>query len=222
MRYVAFTALMLAVLVNAAPGFADDKTPMPSLPVPPGSDDVTAKQQADDFLGQAKDAYKEGHYRQAQNLVDKAQIAIRTKRAELYKALLPAASGEWKVDDNADKRIVFGFVNNNNSNVSRTYTGYGHTVKISYLIDPQTMGMMRPFISPGDQDSSPEEVKGYQAIYKDSSSQQINPAFRNGTAHQLTIYEGDVVAVIQSDTLPKSTMMEFANAIDFAKIKAVQ
>jgi hypothetical protein len=214
--------LSAAILAFAicTPVVAEDKAPPAAAPsLPPGLQDLVQTaplQEGDVYMDQAKQAYLAGQYKKSLDLLGKAQTVIRTKRAELFKPLLPPATGKWQIEESKnDNMTAPPALLGGMSLVSRVYTGYGYTVELKFIIDSPMMSMLGGLLQAAGKDAKTEEIKGNKAIYKETS-------VGAGSHHQLMIFCGDVLISLESTNLPKEFMMQFANAIDYDKIKAVQ
>jgi len=235
-----FVASTLVFLSSASvmPAFADNAAPtMPPAQIASTQGDISAppmaklpnsapqeapKLQPDQYLTQAQDAYKNGELKQSLDLIAKAQTGIRTKRAELYKPLLPPTPENWKENDGNDSQLTMdASMLGGMSAITRTYTGYGHTISVAYIVDSPMMNflstMMKMVSALKGPTNSTETVQGNQAMYK-----EVENKAKGTTSHQLMVFAGDVMVVLQSDTLPKETIMQFADIVPYEKLKTVK
>jgi len=220
-----FALVCATVIGGSAPVFADDPphVALPQMASPPSPPDVAPKE--DTVIGpmnHAIEAYQAGKFKEALKLSDDAQSGIRAKHVALYRALLPPApAGGWTEEDKNDSGATLGAqLVGGLSVVGRDYKGGGHTASIAYVIDSPMItmlsGIMQAITSASGPNGSSEEIKGYKATYKEQSEDH------KAAAHQLTVFAGDVVVMVQSNTLPKETLMQFANIIDYDRLKTVQ
>lgn len=218
-------AFVCVVIIAAQPAIASDapKVTLPSAPALPASTEQPASEdKVVDFMNQSIKAYQDGKFKESLKLSDEAQNGIRDRHAELYRALLPSVpSGGWTLEDKADVSATLGTpIVGGMSVVARSYKGGGHTATIAYIVDSPMMSLlsnvMQAISSASGPNVSTEDIKGNKATYREQSTE------RKGANHQLMIFAGDVMVLVQSDTLPKETLLQFANLVDFDKLKTVQ
>jgi hypothetical protein len=201
-------------VASAAPMPTPAPLPAPA-PTPPFADGVMVS------MHNAEAAYQAGMYKNALKFTDQAEGDIRTKHAALYRSLLPPAPAVgWVSQDKNDNNSTLGAaLAGGMAIVSRDYKGGTHTASISYVVDSPMLtmvsGMLGAVAAASGPNSEAMEIKGNKALYREQAPSD------KGEAHQLMIYAGDVMVMVQSNTLPKNTLVQFANIVDYDKLKTV-
>ncbi len=117
--------------------------------------------------------------------------------------------------------------------MSRGYTNNGQKVKITFVTDAPIMSFIvpllqsfAPLIAKGD--LAQGTIKGYPSIYFENNGnavQGMQPAVASGkqpAVHVLTVLMGDVIVTLSSETLGREFLTQFANVVDYDKLKVGQ
>jgi hypothetical protein len=170
------------------------------------ADDVT------DSIDEAVKAYKAKDFATAAQSLDAAAQLVRQKRAELFKALLPAPPAGWKAEDataQAAAAAMFG----GGVSAERHYTkGDSSSITVKLITDSPIMQgvlmmMGNPMFANAD-GGKLERIKGQKAIFKN----------KNGSGSVNVVVNGTLLVQIEGSDVTDADLRAFAEAIDYTKI----
>lgn len=176
--------------------------------------------QIEEIIVRAETSYKQGKFKDALTQLDRAQTEIRQQRVELFRHLLPAAPKDWALvtSPEEDGKSVGAALMGGGSTISRSFSSNGHTATVSYITDSPMVTMLSGLANalggmvPAK--TNQISVNGYNANYEEKSEQ-------GKKKHMLTIFAGDVLVSVESETLDKETLVQFANLINLSKLTQV-
>ena len=197
----------------------------------------------DVLIQRAEAAYKDKRFKDVMIALQMAQDALRRQHMDYYAGLLPQAHGDgWTLDEvKPEDTICFGEqMFGGGAALSRSYSNNGQRVKVTFVTDAPIMSFIVPLLQGfapllANGELAQGTVKGYPSIYFENkendmqaelpASQQVvvkaSPA-KQPPMHILTVLTGDVIVNISSETLGKDFLGQFANIIDYERLKAGQ
>ncbi|MBN1327162.1 MAG: hypothetical protein JW996_04365 [Candidatus Cloacimonetes bacterium] len=161
--------------------------------------------------------YKDGDYSQAIENLSYANQLIKQKKGENLEVLLPAPLSGWEADDatsSAAADALFG----GGITVSRDYYKEDSNINITIMSDsPMMQSMMmimsNPMFATSD-GGKIETINGQKAIVKFEASG------RSGDVN--IIVNGKYMITVQGNNITKNDLVDYAKAIDYNKIAALQ
>ena len=169
------------------------------------ADDVT------DSIDEAVKSYKANDFSAASQSLEAAAQLVRQKRAELFKALLPAAPSGWTAEaptvQSAGAAMLGGGVS-----AERHYTKENASVTVKFITDsPIMQGMMmmmgNPMFANAD-GGKLERIKGQKAIFKNKDG--------NGSVN--VVVNGTLLVQIEASQASDAELRAFVESIDYGKL----
>ena len=169
------------------------------------ADDVT------DSIDEAVKAYKNNDYAAAAQGLDAAAQLVRQKRAELFKAVLPAAPAGWTAEDPTSQAAAAAMFGGGVS-AERHYTKGDSSVTIKLITDSPIMQgvlmmMSNPMFANAD-GGKLERIKGQKAVFKN----------KDGSGSVNVVVNGTLLVQIEGSQVSDADLRKFAEAVDYAKI----
>jgi hypothetical protein len=179
--------------------------------VPGRADDVT------DNLDSAKSAYSAGNYSESIQALDYAGQLIRQKKSEAVVKLLPVAPSGWTADEGESESSAAGLMGGMVS-AKRTYTRGESRITIQIQSDSpllQSFGMMF---------SNPMLITASGAKLENIKGQKFAVTFKSGgtSGEAKTIVDNRYLLSIEGSDIKREDLLNFAKAIDYAKLTAAK
>jgi len=172
------------------------------------ADDVT------DSIDEAIKAYKANDFAAAAQSLDAAAQLVRQKRAELFKAVLPAAPSGWTAEDATSQSAAAAMFGGGVS-AERHYTKGDASITVKLITDsPAMQGVMmmmgNPMFANAD-GGKLERIKGQKAIFKN----------KDGSGSVNVVVGGSMLIQIEGSQVKDADLRAFAEAIDYAKLSGM-
>jgi hypothetical protein len=172
------------------------------------ADDVT------DSIDEAIKAYKANDFAAAAQSLDAAAQLVRQKRAELFKAVLPAAPSGWTAEDATSQSAAAAMFGGGVS-AERHYTKGDSSITVKLITDsPVMQGVMmmmgNPMFANAD-GGKLERIKGQKAIFKN----------KDGSGSVNVVVGGSMLVQIEGSQVKDADLRAFAEAIDYAKLSGM-
>jgi hypothetical protein len=219
MKYVRLVVLALAIETSMLLAAAEAASENPAIPAPAAP--INSEQQQTiskdpiEPLNDAIGAYKKGNYNDALSKIDAAKKSVGMKRVEAYQSLLPPIPrGGWSLSDDTPDRFMFSFV-------QRTYKANGNTVTIKYTFGEDMLNIMKAGANVVvdtmmSANKAAFDVKGNKADYRDIKlGDKI-------ISHEVEVHAGKVLVTVVSETIGKDVLVQFADLVDFDKLRNLQ
>jgi len=202
----------------------------------------TTVEKTEVHIQRAQAAYNDKKYKDAMTSLQLAQDALRRQHADYYTNIFPKASKNWSLEETKPEDMIclgqqiFGGM----LVLSRTYSSNGNKVQISLMTDAPVLSFVgpilqaiAPFIAKGE--IAQGTIKEYPSIYVDNingGAMAKRPSRQDGSIefssakqtpmHVLIVLVGDVIVGISSETLDREYLSQFANILDYDKLKRGQ
>jgi len=169
------------------------------------ADDVT------DSIDEAVKAYKNNDYAAAAQSLDAAAQLVRQKRAELFKAVLPAAPAGWTAEEATSQAAAAAMLGGGVS-AERHYTKDESSVTIKLITDSPLMQgvlmlMSNPMFANAD-GGKLERIKGQKAVFKN----------KEGSGSVNVVVNGTLLVQIEASQVSDADLHKFAESVDYAKL----
>jgi hypothetical protein len=172
------------------------------------ADDVT------DSIDEAVKSYKSNDFSAAAQSLEAAAQLVRQKRAELFKAILPAAPSGWTAEE-ATVQAAGAAMLGGGVSAERRYTKGDSSVTIKLITDsPIMQGVMmmmgNPMFANAD-GGKLERIKGQKAIFKNKEG--------NGSVN--VVVNGTLLVQIEATQTSDKDLRAFAEALDYSKLTSL-
>lgn len=172
------------------------------------ADDVT------ESIDEAVKSYKANDYSAAAQSLEAAAQLVRQKRAELFKALLPAAPSGWTAEE-ATVQAAGAAMLGGGVSAERRYTKGDSSVTIKLITDsPIMQGVMmmmgNPMFANAD-GGKLERIKGQKAIFKN----------KDGNGSVSVVVNGTLLVQIEASQAADADLRKFAESIDYSKLTSL-